>query len=112
MLYLEINKSTQTRNYTGHIIKGKYQKNTFNSPTLQYYGGYFSLEDTNKQGVAAPNFMMSDHFLQHLIASISHSVDPKDSTYLPTVARIRGEESPMFWRHSLLMKSDTPLGKF
>lgn len=31
---------------------------------------------------------------------------------LPTVARMRGDESPMFWRHSLLMKSDTPLGKF
>lgn len=37
--------------------------------------------------------------------------DPEDEN-LPTVARMRGDESPMFWRHSLLMKSDTPLGKF
>lgn len=30
---------------------------------------------------------------------------------LPTVALIKGEESPMLFRHSLLMKSVTPLGK-
>lgn len=32
-------------------------------------------------------------------------------TNLPTVALIKGEESPMLFRHSLLMKSVTPLGK-
>lgn len=30
---------------------------------------------------------------------------------LPTVALIKGEESPMLFRHSLLMKSVTPFGK-
>ncbi len=32
--------------------------------------------------------------------------------YSPTVALMSGEESPMFCRHSFLMKSDTPFGKF
>lgn len=43
---------------------------------------------------------------------VTNKMSKTVTAYLPTVALIRGEESPILFKHSLLIKSVTPFGKF